>query len=457
MTTLSQVVLDSETVRDDGHRFPDGFLWGAATSAYQIEGSVDADGRGPSIWDDFCARPGAIANGDSGRMACDHYRRWRQDVDLMAELGLNAYRFSIAWPRILPSGTGPVNAQGLDFYDRLVDALLDAGIAPYATLYHWDLPSALERKGGWRARSTAEAFAEYSAIVARRLGDRVRDWVTFNEPFCIAELGHRTGDQAPGRRDGEKTWRQVYHHLLLGHGLASDAVKAASPSMARVGFVHLTTAPEPLFEDDESIRGARLAFRRHNAWIMDPLFRGEYPADQWDAAGANAPDVADGDMRAIGGRMDFLGVNSYSSWEFAQPDGSALQPEKWHPRTQMDWPIMPDCLYWACRFSHEEYAAPAIYITESGCAFPDSVDARGEVVDTARIAYLKAHLRGVRRATVEGAPVKGYFVWSLLDNFEWAYGYAKRFGIVHVNFETQKRTPKLSARWYSRVAALNRV
>lgn len=455
MTTMSEAA-EPRSASPSTFSFPDDFVWGTATSAYQIEGAVHEDGRGPSIWDDFCARPGAVTNGDSGRIACDHYHRWKDDVSLISSLGLSAYRFSIAWPRILPEGTGAVNAKGLDFYDRLVDALLDAGITPYTTLYHWDLPSALEKRGGWRVRETSEAFANYSRVVAERLGDRVRNWITFNEPWCIADLGHRTGDHAPGRKDDEKTVRNVYHHMLLGHGWAADAIKSVSGD-TRVGFVHLTGAPEPLFEDDDTIRGAKAAFRRQNAWVLDPLYRGEYPADQWDALGKATPDVQPGDMKAIGGRMDFLGVNAYSSWEYVDRDGSALIPEKWFPRTFMEWPITPECLYWATRFANEEYRPGSIYITESGCAFPDTVNAQGEVQDIARVAYLKAHLRGVQRATAEGVPVNGYFLWSMLDNFEWAYGYAKRFGIIHVNFDTLKRTPKLSARWYSQVAALNRV
>ena len=437
--------------------FPQGFLWGAATSAYQIEGAVDAGGRGRSIWDDFCARPGKVANGESGARACDHYHLWREDVALMRSLGLGAYRFSISWPRIQPAGRGAANAAGLDFYDRLVDGLLEAGIRPFATLYHWDLPSALEAEGGWRARPTCEAFAEYAAIVAERLGDRVEHWTTFNEPFCIADLDHGSGEQAPGRRDSRQVVRQVNHHILLAHGLAAQAVRASAPGAVQVGFVQLTTAPEPLLEDDASIEAAREGYRRHNAMIFDPLCRGSYPADILESLGADAPHVADGDLATIHQPLDYVGINSYSSWEVVDPSGRTLQPEPSHPRTHMGWPITPDALYWAVRFTNEIYAPKAIHITESGCAYPDEVNADGEVLDTARIAYLKAHLRGLQRAAMEGHPVKGYFLWSLLDNFEWAHGYAKRFGIVHVNFETLKRTPKLSAGWYGRVAQLNRV
>lgn len=455
MTTLPNEAHPPVAREPEG--FPEGFLWGTATSAYQIEGAVEADGRGRSIWDDFCSRPGAIANGESGARACDHYRVWKDDVALMRGLGIGAYRFSIAWPRILPLGRGAVNQAGLDFYDRLVDELLDSGIQPFATLYHWDLPSALEAGGGWRNRATCHAFAEYSAIVAEVLGDRVGHWTTFNEPYCIADLGHGSGVQAPGLRENGQVVRQVYHHLLLAHGLAAQSVRASSPGEAQIGFVQLTTAPEPLLEDPASIEAARERYRQHNAMIFDPLFLGRYPADILESLGPDAPDVANGDMEIIHQPLDYIGLNAYSSWELVDPDGRILDPEDSFARTMMGWAITPDALYWATRFTNEMYAPRAIYITESGCAYPDEVNADGEVIDTARIAYLKGHLRGLQRAAQEGHPVKGYFLWSLLDNFEWAFGYSKRFGMVHVNFETMKRTPKLSAKWYARVAQLNRV
>ncbi len=375
----------------------------------------------------------------------------------MRGLGLGAYRFSIAWPRILPQGRGPANVAGLDFYDRLVDELLDSGIRPFATLYHWDLPSVLEGEGGWRVRSTCQAFADYSAVVAERLGDRVQHWTTFNEPFCIADLGHGVGVQAPGRKDGPQVVKQVYHHLLLAHGLAAQAIRAASPGPVQIGFVQLTTAPEPMLEDEVSIEAARERYRHHNAMIFDPLFLGRYPADIMESLGHNAPVVESGDMETIHQPLDYIGLNAYSSWELVDHMGRIHDPEPCFARTQMGWAITPEALYWAARFTNEMYAPKAIHITESGCAYPDMVNGDGEVIDTARIAYLKGHLRGLQRAAAEGLPIRGYFLWSLLDNFEWAFGYAPRFGMVHVDFETMKRTPKLSAQWYSRVAQMNRV
>lgn len=438
------------------YQFPEGFVWGAATASYQIEGAVEADGRAPSIWDDFCARPGRVRDGQSGRHACDHYRLWRDDIALMADLGLKAYRFSVAWPRVVPAGSGSVNPKGLDFYERLVDGLLEKGIQPYLTLYHWDLPSALEAKGGWRNRDTAVAFADYSTAVARRLGDRVATWTTFNELQCIINLGHRTGEHAPGATEPEPVMRQLIHHLLLGHGLAVQAVRAAVPN-ARVGLVHNPLPILPLTETEPDLEGARRWFVENNGWTMEPLFRGKYPETEWQRLGDAVPKVADNDMATISQPLDFLGLNVYGVAGFVRgPEPKVIPHSPGFPSTDFNWAITPDCLYWILRHSAELYPVPReLYITENGCACADQVDKEGEVNDTARIEYLRGHLRAAHRAVTEGIPLRGYFVWSLMDNFEWAFGYSKRFGIVHVAFETQKRTPKMSAHWYSHVIRAN--
>ncbi len=428
------------------------FLWGVATSSYQIEGAVGEDGRGPSVWDTFCRRPGAVRDGVTGDVACDHYHRWREDIDLMASLGIRSYRFSIAWPRVLPEGRGRVNTAGLDFYSRLVDGLLERDIVPMATLFHWDMPQALEDRGGWRVRGAAEALGEYTAVVARHLGDRVKLWATINEMWCVVYHGHRDGCHAPGRRDDEKTLRQVSHHMLLGHGLSVQALRAAATGV-QVGIVHNPAVTEPFSESTEDIAAARADFHRLNAWMMDPLFRGSYPAAEWDALGDATPEVHEGDLAAISAPTDFLGLNVYFGAGHIQAGGTLQPYGSHHPRTDRGWTINPDCLRWAARFSQDLYDPPVIHITESGCSYPDQVDERGEVIDWARIEYLRTHLAGVARAITEGVRIGGYHVWSLMDNFEWGLGYQSRFGLVHVNFETQRRTPKASAAWYARLIA----
>ena len=432
------------------YAFPASFLWGAATASYQIEGAVEEEGRGPSIWDVFCAKPGAIREGQSGRHACDHYHRWKDDLDLLERLGFGAYRFSVAWPRIFPGGTGAVNLQGLDFYDRLVDGLLERKIEPMLTLYHWDLPQALEDKGGWRSRATAEAFAPYAAIVAQKLGDRVKLWATHNEMPCIVGLGYRTGEHAPGARESEQVIRRITHNVLLAHGLGVQAIRSEAKK-AEVGIVHNPFMTLPFTEREEDIRAAREAFIEDSAWMLDPIFRGSYPAAQRKRLGKDAPEIKRGDLKTIAQPLDWFGLNLYTATQFARADIGPRSLEPHFPRTDMSWPITEEVLYWALRFIHELYAPPAMYITENGACYPDQVNADGRVEDYARLAYIRAHLRGVHRAASEKIPVKGYFAWSLLDNFEWGFGYAKRFGIVHVNFETQKRTPKASAEWLSKV------
>lgn len=429
----------------------DRFLWGCASSSYQIEGAVRADGRGPSIWDTFSHTPGKIAGADTGDVACDHYHRMDEDLDLMADLGVQSYRFSIAWPRIQPTGVGAPLAAGLDFYDRLVDGLLARGISPMATCYHWDLPQALEDRGGWRVRGTAEAFAQYCSIVASRLGDRVPHWCTINEPWCSWWLGYVQGNHAPGAQETGRTRWQIAHNLMLAHGLGTRAIRAAVPPQVKVGMAFNTFDFEPFAEEPEHIAAARNRYERENAWLLGTMMRGEYPRDRFAELGADAPEVAPGDMAAIAAPLDFVGLNIYQNRGLTHAQRGQIDAEPWHPRTDFDWAVTPDCLYWGIRFAHEVFGVRDIMITENGCCYPDVVDAHGRVDDVARIAYLKGHLRGVERARREGLPVTGYYLWSILDNFEWAEGYGKRFGIVHVDFKTLKRTPKASFEWYRSV------
>jgi beta-glucosidase len=430
---------------------PSTFLWGAATSSYQVEGAVAEDGRGPSIWDDLCRRAGAIANGDTGDVACDHFHGWEHDLDIAKSIGLNAYRFSIAWPRVIPDGDGAVNERGLDFYSRLVDGCLERGIEPCVTLYHWDLPSALEAKGGWRVRATAEAFERYVEVVARRLGDRVTLWGTINEPFCVVDLGHRQGAHAPGARESDEIASRVLHHVMLGHGMGVRALRSALGDRAKIGWAHLTGVPEPLTDRGEHLTAAREGFAKANALYLDPVMKGSYPTDEWFVAGGEGATIEPGDMEIISQPVDWVGLNIYSCWSIARGGVGTRAPEAHYPRTDMGWPIMPDCLHWGPRLFQDLYGEHPIFITEAGCAYPDAPNEYGEVEDYARVSYLRGHLRALQRAVAEGIPVRGIFIWSLLDNFEWAQGYAKRFGLVHVDFQTLRRTPKVSALWLREV------
>ena len=445
-------------------RFPDGFLWGAGTSAYQVEGGVDLDGRGPSIWDTFAAE-GGTRDGADGAVAADHRRRMADDVALMARLGLPAYRFSVAWPRVQPDGRGPVSAGGLDFYRALVDELLGHGIEPVLTLYHWDLPQALEDAGGWPARDTAYRFAEYAAVVADALGDRVRHWGTVNEPWCAAMLGYAAGVHAPGRTEPGAAVAAA-HHLLLGHGLAVDALR---PRVRPDALVSLTLNPYPVVPSGDG--GADLdAVRRvdgiaNRIWY-DPLLRGSYPDDVLAdvAAVSDLAHVRDGDLDVISAPIDLLGLNYYrryhvrhaagvsrvSPWP-GSPDVDVTPPDD--PRTANGWRIEPAGLTEVLVRLAREYDAPPLVVHESGGAFPDPVGADGRVDDEDRRAFLDAHVRACHDALAAGVDLRGYFVWSLFDNFEWAEGYAHRFGIVHVDYATQARTPKASAEWFSLVVA----
>jgi beta-glucosidase len=451
-------------------RFPDGFTWGVATASYQIEGAVAEDGRAPSIWDTFCRVPGAVRRGDTGDVADDHYHRYRGDVDLMAGLGVGAYRFSLAWPRLQPGGRGPLNARGVDFYARLVDALLAHGIEPWATLYHWDLPQTLEDAGGWPARDTALRFADYAAQVHEALGDRIANWITLNEPFCSAFNGYAAGVHAPGVQDDAAALRAV-HHLLLGHGLAVAAMREASPA-GRYGITLNLYPVDAGGEDAADADAARRIDGLANRIFLDPVLAGGYPADVLDdvAPITGVAHVHDGDEARIAVPLDFLGVNYYSRHVVRANGRAEARPSPWpgshhvefvkrgHPTTAMGWEIDPDGLYEVLTRLRRDYPRlPPIYVTENGAAFADVPDARGEVPDGDRIAFLAGHFDAAHRALADGVDLRGYFVWSLLDNFEWAHGYSKRFGIVHVDYATQARTPKQSARWYAEVIRRNAI
>jgi beta-glucosidase len=430
--------------------FPTGFRWGAATASFQIEGARTS--RGDSIWDRYCELPGAILDGSNGDHACDHVNRWEIDVALMRQLGLDAYRFSIAWPRVLPAGRGAVSTDGLDFYSRLVDGLLEAGITPYVTLYHWDLPQPLEDEGGWPARETAEVFADYTELVVGHLGDRVRHWTTLNEPYCSAELGYFVGRKAPGRQSRADGFAAA-HHLLLGHGLAVERIRAASPT-AEVALV-LNVAPVyPASERDDDIEAAHLHHRLLNRWYVEPALGFGCPAETMPEVGWAGEEVRDGDVEAIAAPIDVLGVNYYTRAVIAADPDVVLDLT---PATGCGWEIYPQGLTDILQWLHRSYEFPRYLVTENGAAMNDVADAGGRVDDTDRIDYLRSHLKAVHAAIAGGVPVEGYFVWSLLDNFEWAFGYSRRFGLIRVDYDTFARTPKASADWYAEVTRTNTV
>lgn len=438
-------------------RFPDGFLWGVATSSYQIEGAWNEDGKGESIWDRFSHTPGKIQDGSNGDVACDHYHRWPQDVALMKELNIQAYRFSTAWPRILPNGRGAINQAGLDFYSRLVDSLLEAGITPFVTLYHWDLPQALADEGGWTARTTAEAFVEYADVISRHLGDRVKHWITHNEPWCASMLSYQIGEHAPGHSDWNEGLRAA-HHILLSHGWAVPVLRQNSPD-AEVGITLNFTVSEPASPSAADYHAARRFDGYFNRWFVDPLYGRHYPADMvaaYEREGylANGMSfVQDGDMDAIARPMDFLGVNYYTRVVFRDEEAKDNLPQEVFPapeseRTEMGWEVYPDGLYKLLNRLHFEYLIPKLYITENGCSYSDAPGPDGHVHDERRVHFLQEHMDALHRALACGVPVAGYFVWSLMDNFEWDKGYTQRFGLVWVDYETQERIPKDSAYWY---------
>jgi len=429
---------------DPHHRFPDNFVWGVATSSFQIEGAADTDGKGPSIWDRFCRQPGAIADGSNGDVACDHYHRLEQDLDLIASLGVDAYRFSVSWPRVQPDGHRAWNPRGLGFYERLVDGLLARGIKPYLTLNHWDLPEALQQRGGWAERDTVHRFVDYALGIHATLGDRLAAITTHNEPWVISTMGHECGVFAPGQKS-RATAAQVSHHLLLSHGLALQALRALG-CKSRLGIVLNLSPLQPAADTAADRAKTHLEDGRSVRWYMDPLFRGAYPADVLKHLGADAPRVEAGDMRQIATPMDFLGANYYT-----RSMVSAAEPwdvhRSGHEVTEMGWEVSPAGLTELLLRLHHDYPLPPMYVTENGAAFKDAM-VDGRVHDVQRANYIADHIAAVGEALEQGVHMAGYMVWSLLDNFEWASGYGKRFGIVHVDYASQRRTFKDSALWY---------
>ena len=449
-------------------RFPAGFAWGTATASYQIEGAVEEDGRSPSIWDTFSHTPGKVQDGDTGDVADDHYHRYEDDIELMAGLGVGWYRFSVAWPRLQPDGRGALNEAGVDFYSRLVDALLAKDIQPWITLYHWDLPQVLQDEGGWPLRDTAERFAEYAAAVYERLHDRIRHWTTLNEPWVSAFIGHATGRHAPGLQDPEAALRAA-HHLLLGHGRAIEAMRAQGDADSTFGITLSMSPIEAASDDPADLDAARRADGLTNRLFLDPLLRGGYPADVLEdvrevTAGAH---LQSGDEERINVPLDFLGINYYyrtvvRAGTAARDETSAwvgsgdIEPvSRGLAQTEMGWEIDPEGLYDLLTRVARDHPGVPLYVTENGAAIADEKGPDGEVHDPARVAYLDAHFRAAHRAIADGVDLRGYFVWSLLDNFEWSFGYSKRFGLIHVDFDTLERTPKDSARWYAKVTRAN--
>ncbi|MFI1290268.1 GH1 family beta-glucosidase [Streptomyces sp. NPDC020792] len=455
--------------------FPPAFLWGAATSAYQIEGAVREDGRTPSIWDTFSHTPGKTAGGETGDIAVDHYHRYRDDVALMADLGLNAYRFSVSWPRVQPTGRGPAVQVGLDFYRRLVDELLERGIKPAVTLYHWDLPQELEDAGGWPERETALRFAEYAQIVGEALGDRVEQWITLNEPWCTAFLGYGSGVHAPGRTEPAATLRAA-HHLNLAHGLGTQALRSVMPARNSVAVSLNSSVVRTVSQDPADLAAARKIDDLANGVFHVPMLHGAYPATLLEATSSitDWSYVLDGDLQTAHQPLDALGLNYYTpalvsaadtTLEGPRADGHGASAHSPWPgaddvafhqtpgdRTEMGWTIDPSGLHELIMRYSQEAPGVALYVTENGAAYDDKVDADGRVHDPERVAYLHSHLAAVRRAITDGADVRGYYLWSLMDNFEWAYGYGKRFGAVYVDYSTLARIPKSSAHWYGRAA-----
>ena len=423
--------------------FPSTFVWGTATAAYQVEGAATEDGRGESIWDRFSATPGNVANDDTGAIACDTYHRYAEDIRLMRTLGIGAFRLSVAWPRILPEGRGPVNRAGLDFYDRLVDDLLANGLDPYVTLYHWDLPQALEENGGWPVRDTVDAFTEYTEVVVARLGDRVRHWITQNEPWVISWLGYGLGVHAPGRTSDSDALA-AGHHILLAHGRAAEVLRREAPD-SEVGIAVDLVPMYPFSDTEADIEAAHREDGFRNRWFLDAVLGRGYPEDMLERYAEILPPIADGDLETIAAPLDFLGINYYTRNVVRAGVGEVAMDGAEH--TDMGWEVYPDGLRDLLVRLHAEYELPDLYITENGAAFPDSRN-NGTVRDPRRIAYLGGHLDAVASAIADGVPVRGYFLWSLLDNFEWAFGYSRRFGIVYVDFETLERVPKDSFAWY---------
>ena len=446
--------------------FPAGFLWGSATAAYQVEGAVKEDGRGPTIWDVFSHTPGKTANGDTGDVADDFLHRYREDIAMMKDMGLKSFRFSVAWSRVFPNPTltspGTPNPKGLDFYHKLVDTLLEAGIAPYCTLYHWDLPQSLQDQGGWQNRATAQAFADYTAYTVKRLSDRVHNFMTLNELSSFVDLGYGNGIHAPGLKLNRKDLAQVSHHAVLAHGLGVQAIRANAKPGTLVGIADNAEACTPVVETPEHIAAAQRAMREQNAKYLTVIMEGRYTDRYLKSLGSDAPTFTESDLKAISSPLDFVGLNVYPAAYVradSSPQGYAMVPEPTTaPRMASPWLYVgPEALYWSPKLVHDIWHPKAIYITENGASSDDRLTPDGTILDTDRTMFLRNYLTQLHRAVSEGVPVKGYFCWSLLDNYEWADGYGKRFGIVYVDFKTQKRTPKLSAQFYKATIAANAV
>ncbi len=442
-------------------RFPKNFVWGVATAATQIEGAAFVDGKGESVWDRFARTPGKVLGGDTPDVACDHYRRYRQDFRLMRKLGISNYRLSLAWPRFYPSGDGSLNPKGVDFYNRLIDAMLTEGITPWVTLFHWDLPQALEDRGGWRVRLTPDAFATYAATAVKALGDRVKNWITLNEIRCFTINAYGGGDKAPGTRESRQMVNQTFHHAVLCHGHAVRAVREFGGRGAKVGLTDNSDLPVPVTELEPDIAAARKWFACRNAHILGPIYEGRYSAEYLRRCGKDRPVIQKGDEALISEPTDFLGMNIYSG-AFVRA-GRRGQPEELpfpadYPRSTCPWlRFLPQALYWGPRHARDVYGVKSIYITENGCGYDTEPVVNGEVLDLHRRDYVRNYLKELHRAIADGVPVRGYFLWSFMDNFEWQDGYTRRFGIVHTDYQTQKRTPKLSAKWYSAVIRENRI
>ena len=441
--------------------FPRRFTWGVAAAAPQIEGAAFKDGKGESVWDRFARRPGAVEGGDNLDQACDHYHRYDADFALLRRLGIKNYRLSLAWPRIYPHGDGAVNQRGLDFYQRLIDTLLKHDITPWVTMFHWDLPQALEDRGGWRSRVVPEAFATYADTIVHAYGDRVKNWITLNEIRCFTVHAYGEGGKAPGYRESARVVNQTMHHALVCHGHGVRAVREHGGRGTRVGLTDNCETVIPVSESSADIAAARTWFIEANQPVLDPIYRGHYAPAYLRRCGTDRPVVARGDFALISQPADFLGLNIYTGTfvrRGARGRPEVVTPSASYPRTDSPWlNLAPRAIYWTPRLVGEVYGEKNIYITENGCGYNDDTVVQGECLDLHRVEYLRSYLRELQRAIADGAPVRGYFLWSFIDNFEWADGYRRRFGIIHNNFKTQRRTPKLSAQWYASVMAANRV
>lgn len=443
-------------------KFPPGFTWGVAAAAPQIEGAAFTDGKKASVWDTFSRKPGAVLNGDTLDVACDHYHRFDEDFALMRRLGIRNYRLSLAWPRILPDGDGAVNQKGVDFYHRLFDSLQKHGITPWVTMFHWDLPQALEDRGGWRGRGTAEAFARYADTIVRAYGDRVKHWITLNEIFCFTRLGYGTGQKAPGARESEQVVNQTYHHALLAHGHGMRAVREHGGRGARAGLTDNVIVTAPVDLQPANVAAAQRAFVEENVRVLEPLFTGRYGATYKRITGADAAKVQPGDLKLIAEPMDFFGLNIYTG--FFVRAGQRGRPETLrfpanYPATDCKWLyLLPQALYWGPKHVTDLYGGKLpLYITENGAGYNEEPPVNGEVLDLHRLECVRHNLTQLRAGMRDGVPVKGFFLWSMMDNYEWEDGYQRRFGIVYNDFATQKRTPKLSAQWYAQVIKRNAV